>query len=77
MVVQLRAVANVVDKETVETCRQLLREAERGQVIGMAYVVMERGNQFSADVVGGVRLQPVLAYGVMGALETVIRRLFE
>lgn len=76
MVVPFRLVRNVADKDTVAALKQLLREAEAGRVVGLAYVALERRERFSADVVGRVRSYPILAFGITKILEETINRLF-
>lgn len=57
------------DPDTVDTLRTLLEKAEAGQVSGIAYVVLEAGDQFTGDVVGRAKRKPHLTAWLLRALE--------
>jgi hypothetical protein len=61
-----------VDAETVETLQGLLKEAQAGRIVGMAYVALLRQNQYQGDLVGTAKTTPLLARGLCRALEDAI-----
>jgi hypothetical protein len=68
----LQLVAPPVDEDTVKVLSNLLLEALSGRLTGFAYVALYQRNEFSGDIVGLVRSNPLLARGVCRALEDVI-----
>lgn len=64
----IKLVAPAKDAETVDVLEDLLGRARRGEVIGLAYVALHPGCDYSGDVVGVARLTPLLARGIVGAL---------
>lgn len=74
MAVPLRVIGNP-NQETIETCRSLLREAEAGNVVGLAYMALHRGSDYSGHVVGRAKHTPVFALGLLRALEIKLSRL--
>jgi hypothetical protein len=69
---RLQLVAPPVDEDTVKVLSNLLLEALSGRLTGFAYVALYQRNEFSGDIVGLVRSNPLLARGVCRALEDVI-----
>lgn len=55
-------------KEVVETLLQLLAEARRGEIPGLAYVAMHYGD-YSADAVGTAKTSRIYTLGVLRRLE--------
>lgn len=68
MGVVVRLVPSTVSKETVDELRALLREAERGEIVGFTYVAIHPGRKFSADAVGGAKEAPAFTLGPMQLL---------
>jgi hypothetical protein len=68
----LQLVAPPVDEDTVMVLSNLLLEALSGRLTGVAYVALYRRNEYSGDVAGLIRSNPLLALGVCRALEDVI-----
>jgi hypothetical protein len=72
---RLSVVTPSVDQETVDTLWKLLQEAHQGQITGLCYVVIHRGQDYSGDVVGRARGFPAFALGMIRALEHRITQL--
>lgn len=68
----LKLIKPRVDAETVETLQGLLREAEAGRIVGLAYVALCRQNQYQGDLVGTAKTSPLLARGLCRALEDAV-----
>lgn len=75
MVRYLKIVKAAPDSQVVEALSLLLQEAKAGRITGLAYVTMESGHNFSADVVGRCRRSPLLALGITKALEEAVAEL--
>lgn len=60
------------DQALIETLRQLLVRAEAGELNGFAYITLEPYGKYSGDVLGAARHLPILALGVVKALENKI-----
>lgn len=54
-----------ISLETIEVLAALLVEAQRGDVIGLAFVAMHKPHEVSADSVGELRKVPSLARGLL------------
>ena len=61
-----------VDVDTVQVLTDLLQSARDGKITGIAYVAANSSRDFSGDVVGAVKDQPILALGLLLALEAKI-----
>ncbi len=57
------------DPQVIATLRKLLAQAEAGQIVGLAYIAMMPGWQYSGDLVGLALQQPLVALGLASALE--------
>lgn len=68
----LRIVEPVVDADTVRSLQKLLEAALRGRIVGLAYVALHCGPDYSADVVGEAKAHPLLTRGIVGALEDAV-----
>jgi hypothetical protein len=64
----LAAVNAVASTEVVEALEGLLASARRGEVTGIAFVVLHPGLEYSGDVVGSAIQSPVIARGLVGCL---------
>ena len=69
-VVVLRSVSN--SQEVVNTLKALLARAEGGYLTGFAYITLEPYGRYSGDVLGAARRLPILALGVIKALESEV-----
>lgn len=72
MATPLQVVQHDPDTEVVEALEHLLSEARLGHITGFAYVTLEPGASYSADVLGRARTVPILALGITKALENAI-----
>lgn len=72
----LRLVEYAADPELVRVLSQLLQEAKDGRVNGFAYVAIEPGYKFTADVLGSAKKSPFLALGMIKALEGAVLKFF-
>ena len=64
----LQIVHPAIDSETVETLERLLADAKIGRVVGLAYVALHNGPDYSAEIVGEAAAHPLLARGIASAL---------
>ncbi len=65
---------NTISHDTVEALRSLLAEAERGEVLGLALVVMHKRRSFSVEVTGEADRNPVFTIGTLAMLDEHLRR---
>jgi hypothetical protein len=70
----LKLIQPCVDAETVAALQALLKDAQAGRIVGMAYVVLCRRNQYQGDLVGTAKTSPLLARGLCRALEDAISK---
>ena len=61
-----------VDHELVSVLRELIEQAQAGSIVGFAYISLRPGGQYSGDVIGAARRLPLLALGVVKALENQV-----
>jgi len=64
-----------VSQAVVEELEDLLKEAREGNVQGIAYIALHRGVAMSDNVLGRLRLSPVLALGMLRVLQKSIEEL--
>lgn len=76
MVRDLKIVKAAADSQVVEALNLLLIEAKAGRIKGIAYVTLEAGTGYSADVLGAVRHNRLLALGLTKTLEEAVSKLF-
>jgi hypothetical protein len=62
-------VRDTMSHDTVEALRQLLTEAERGDVIGVAFAAMCRRRRFFVSAAGEAHRNPTFARGMVAALD--------
>jgi len=62
-------VADTISKDTVECLEQLLDEARRGRIIGMAYVAMLKRREYIVNTAGEAHRNPTFARGMLAALD--------
>ena len=63
------------DQDTVAALRILLSLAERGEIVGVAYVALHKGSCYSGDVTGSARDRPIYALGLAHVLEESVAKL--
>lgn len=68
----LRLVEPPIDGPTVARLSELLEQAKRGEVVGIAYVTLGRGTEYSGDVVGRAANHPVFMLGAARALDHLV-----
>ena len=68
----LSIVQPLIDQSTVDALKNLLEEAQRGRIVGLAYIALKRGPDYSADVVGAALQHPLLTRGIAGALADAV-----
>lgn len=54
-----------ISHDTIETLESLLDRAKRGEVLGIAYSVMNKKRNFNVDVTGELGRSPVFALGTL------------
>lgn len=57
---------------TVEKLTDLLDQARRGDIVGIAYVALGRGTDYTGDVVGRARSHPIFMLGTARALDHLV-----
>jgi hypothetical protein len=65
-------VAPKIDQATVDVLTLLLDRALTGEIVGIAYVVLHAGTDFSADVVGSCTDHPLLCRGIASTLADTV-----
>lgn len=75
MVCHLKLVKSAPDSEVIKALTLLLQEAQAGRITGLAYVTLETGSGFSADVIGQCRSSKLLSLGLARALEEAVSKL--
>lgn len=68
-----RLVPDTLSDDTVECLRQLLAEAERGNVMGLAFVALVRDRRFIRNVAGECARNPLYTRGLVAALDDHLR----
>jgi hypothetical protein len=64
-----RLVPDSLSHDTVELLEQLLNDARRGQILGLAFVAMMRRREFIANTAGEAHRNPTFARGMVAALD--------
>lgn len=55
--------------DTIEALRVLLKDAEKGEVIGLAFAVMYRGRDYIVNTAGEAHRSPTFTRGMVQALD--------
>lgn len=58
-----------ISHDTVKALKELLEDAERGEVIGLAFAVMYKGRDYIVDTAGEAHRSPTFARGMVQALD--------
>ncbi len=61
-------------KETIETLKALLAEARAGEIVGLAYIALQQGAEYTADVTGSCKTSRVIT---VGAIQFLVHRLLQ
>lgn len=72
MLKKLQLVPQRPDPQVLETLYHLVEEAKAGRITGLAYITLEHGDRYTADVVGRARRSPLLTLGITKALEDAV-----
>lgn len=64
-----RLVHQDLSHETVQALEHLLREAQRGRIIGVAFVAMTKRREYLADTTGEAFRNPTFARGMLASLD--------
>lgn len=67
------AIHSGISNETVDVLRYLLKQAEAGQLVGLAFVAIQHGSDYSTGVIGRARETPTLTRGMIDVLEDEVR----
>jgi len=70
--IQLHVIQNEPDLRTVAALESLLSLAKSGQLVGFAFVALQPGRGYSADVLGSVLNHRLLALGLCRELEKLV-----
>lgn len=68
-------VQETISHDTVEALRKLLRAAERGDVIGVAFAVMYKGRDYVVNTAGEAHRSPTFTRGMVKALDDHLMQL--
>lgn len=60
--------SRVVSHETVAALEYLLSQARSGAIVGMAFVALHSGREYSSGVLGHCKHEPTLTLGMIDAL---------
>jgi hypothetical protein len=69
---KLALVGPRIDRETLEALEQLVADAKAGRIVGLAYVALHAGTDYSGDVVGRAKAHPIFTLGVCRALADTV-----
>lgn len=70
-----RLVHDHISRETIQALEQLLDEARRGELIGIAFCAMYRQHRYIACTAGECRRSPTFTLGMLRALDFKLCRL--
>jgi hypothetical protein len=62
-------VEEAISHDTIEALRELLKSAERGEVIGIAFAVMYKGRDYIVNTAGEAYRSPTFTRGMVQALD--------
>lgn len=68
-------VQETISHDTVEALRKLLRAAEHGEVIGVAFAVMYKGRDYVVNTAGEAHRSPTFTRGMVKALDDHLMQL--
>jgi hypothetical protein len=70
----LTLVPNTPCMDTVEHLQELLTEALRGELVGLAYAALYRGRKYRVEAAGGAYSNPTFAAGMAASLRDRLGR---
>jgi hypothetical protein len=62
------------DDDTVQRLRSLLEQAEAGELVGLAWVAMYRGRDYTVNTCGAMHKNPTFCRGAIAALSDEVSR---
>ena len=62
-------------QDTIDCLRQLLRDAELGKVVGIAYIALHRDRSHSRHACGEAFEDPIYSSGLLGLLDSDLQAL--
>jgi hypothetical protein len=62
-------IADTISTDTVECLQQLLRQAKKGELMGLAYVGMLKRRGYIVNTAGEAHRNPTFARGMVAALD--------
>lgn len=65
---------DTISHDTIEALRELLKSAERGEIIGIAFAVMYKGRDYIVDTAGEAHRRPTFTRGMVQALDDHLMR---
>ena len=68
----VRPVPPPVDNETIKELEELLAEAKRGNLSGLAYIALRPGTHFTINATGSASAVPAYSLGALHALEAML-----
>jgi len=68
-----RLVPATVSHDTVKALAELLEEAEKGHIIGVAFCAMYKRREFIVDTTGEAFRNPVFTRGMLACLDDKLR----
>ncbi len=73
--VVLHLVRPTSSADIVQALEELLRDARRGQLVGLAWVAMHPGYEYSVDIAGETRRCPTFTRGLLLKLDDELAKL--
>lgn len=64
-----RLVPDQVSKDTIEALQQMLGQAKKGELIGIAFAAMYRHREYIVNTTGEAHRNPTFARGMVAALD--------
>lgn len=71
----VRLNTNGPDKATIQGLTELLREAQSGDVVGIAYVALHKSKRYSMGVIGVAKTTPTFTRGMIKCLDDQVAEL--
>lgn len=69
MAAELKLAPPLRSKDTIDVLEQLLADAQAGRLIGLAYIATYCAREYTADVTGEARRNPVTTRGMLQELD--------
>jgi len=74
MTQRFRLVEEYISDETVALLEDLLAQAVKGEVVGIAFITLNRQNRYSVGWGGKAHAEPVLALGLLERLRSQLNQ---